>query len=141
MYLLVVLLVTALGGVFFFYSLKPETQVFHATVDRDCAPWDGPAFTIAVQYDATTVIYISIWKAPDIKLPSRYILTGNDGQTGYAYILPEVGPFEQLSGNVFLQSVSMDKPIEGRFSLKSEGGGQFDGRFVAEWKSEMMLCG
>jgi len=145
LYLLVVLFIIALGGVLYFYflkySLKPETQIFPATVDRDCAPWDGSAFTVTVQYDAMTEIYISIWKTPDIRFPSMYALPDDKGQVGYAYILPELDPFIVLSGDVYLQSVSVDKPIEGRFNLKSEGGERFEGRFIAKWGDKVMLCG
>jgi len=141
LYLLAVLFVIALGGVFFFYSLKPETQVFPATVNRDCAPWDGSAFTVTVQYDAMTEIYISIWRVPDIKFPSMYVLPDDEGQVGYGYILPELGPYTVLNGEVFLQSVSGDKPVEGRFNLKSERGERFEGRFIAEWEEKVILCG
>ena len=110
-------------------------------VSRSCAPWDGSAFSVTIQYDAMTEIYIDIWKVPDIKFPSTFMLPDNEGQVGYAYILPELDPFVQLSGEVFLQSVSVDKPIEGRFNLKSERGEHFQGRFVAEWEEKIVACG
>jgi len=88
-----------------------------------------------------TKVYIDIWKAPDIKYPSTFVLPVNEGQTDYAYILPELDPFVQLSGDVFLQSVNVDKTVEGRFRLKSERGEHFEGHFVAEWESKIVACG
>ena len=141
---MIVLFFIALSGAFYFYSLtleKPKLQVFPATVSRSCAPWDGSAFTVTVQYDVATDIYIDIWKAPDIRFPSAFMLPDDEGQIGYAYILPDLDPFVQLSGNVFLQSVSVDKPVEGRFRLKSEWGKHFEGHFVAEWEDKIVACG
>ena len=142
-YLLIVLLIIVLSGVFSFYSLREQEslQVYPATVNRDCAPWDGSAFTMTIQYDADTEIYISIWKAPDIKFPSTFVLPDNEGQVGNAYILPALDTYVVLNGEVFVQSVSVDKPVEGRFKLKSERGDLFEGRFKAEWGNEIIMCG
>ena len=34
----------------FMYSSRNQdvAQVFPATIDRDCAPWDGSAFTVSI---------------------------------------------------------------------------------------------
>lgn len=143
LFVLFVLVLLALGGIFFFYSQPDQepAQVFPATVNRDCAPWDGGAFTIAIQYDAVTTITVSIWKSPDIKLPSTFELPDDEGQVGNASLLTETGPYVQLSGEVFFQSVSMEKPLEGRFSFKSERGEVYEGQFIAEWGNLVVYCG
>ncbi|MDX1378380.1 MAG: hypothetical protein R3307_05995 [Anaerolineales bacterium] len=134
-----------LGITYFTYSArdKEPLQTFPATIDNDCAPWDGTAFTISVQYDPATVIYISIWRAPDIRFPSTFPMPDDveAEQDGYAYILPELGPFVPLNGEVSLERVEAGKPVEGRFSFTSGRGDHFEGQFIAEWGNEMVLCG
>jgi hypothetical protein len=143
LYLLIVLVIFALGGLFHFYSFsnKEPTQNFPATVNRDCAPWDGVAFSVMVEIDSRTTLYISIWRSPDIKFPSTFVLPENEGQIGNAYILPELGPYTPLNGDVWFQRVDEGLPIEGRFRFTSERGERFEGRFVAEWGSQMAYCG
>ena len=137
-----ILLLIALGGILVFRSLpKQELQVFPATVNRDCAPWDGAAFMISIQYDPVTTIMISIWKPPNIQLPFRFILPDGEGQVGNAYILSELGPYVQLNGEVSFESVEVGIPVAGRFSFTSERGGQFEGQFIAEWGEQVVMCG
>lgn len=141
--LLVILFVIALGGIFYFYSLpnqEPE-KLFPATVSRDCAPWDGAAFTIAVQYDPDTLVYISIWKSLNILVPSTFELPDEETQSGEAYILPASGMRVELSGKVWLQRAEEGMPVEGRFRLTSERGEAYEGGFVAEWESQTVYCG
>lgn len=141
--LLVILFIIALGGIFYFYSLPTHKseQASPATARRDCAPWDGAAFTVTVQYDADTIIYISIWKSPDIPFPSAFELPDTERQVGDAYILPEFGTRISLSGKVWFQLVGMGIPVEGRFRLTSERGAAYEGGFVAKWESQTVYCG
>lgn len=141
--LLALLFVIALGGIFYFYSFpdqEPE-QIVPATVSRDCAPWDGTAFTIAVQYDAKTIVYISIWRSPEIPFPSAFEVPDEERQVGEAYILPYSGMRVELGGKVWFQRVEEGMPIEGRFRLTSERGEAYEGGFAAEWKSQTVYCG
>ena len=132
-----------LGIALYTFSTRNQepAQVFPATVNRDCAPWDGAAFTVSVQMDGGTVIYISIWQAPDMLFPSTFLFPDETGQVGYAYILPELDPFIQLSGKVTFDRVSEGMPIAGRFSFTSERGEHFEGQFKAEWDNIIALCG
>jgi hypothetical protein len=116
-------------------------QTFSARINNDCAPWDGAAFTVSVQYDPQTVIYISIYQSPIIEFPSTFSIPDEYGQIVYAYILPELGPYTILNGKVSFQRVSVDEPVEGRFTFMSEGGEQFEGQFIAEWQNEVVYCG
>lgn len=141
--LLVTLFVIVLGGIFYFYSLpnqEPE-KIFPATVSRDCAPWDGSAFTVAIQYDAETIVFISIWKSPDIPSSSTFELPDENQQIGEAYLLPTSGMRIELNGKVWFQRVEEGMPIEGRFRLTSERGEAYEGGFTAEWESQMVYCG
>lgn len=141
--LLAILFVIALGGIFYFYSLpnqEPE-KIFPATVSRECAPWDGSAFTLAVQYNVDTIVYISIWQPPEIQLPSAFELPDAERQVGETYIFSESGMRIELSGKVWFQHVEEGAPIEGRFRLTSERGEAYEGGFTAEWESPTVYCG
>jgi len=141
--IVVALVILILGITWFSFSTRNQAsiQTFPATVNRDCAPWDGAAFTISIRYDPTTTITVSIWQSPDIHFPTTFSFPDETGQTGYAYVLPELDPLEELSGEVFFLRVDEGMPIEGRFNFTSERGGQFEGRFIAEWGNEVIYCG
>ena len=132
-----------LGIALFTFLMRNQepVQTLPAAVNRDCAPWDGAAFTVIIRYDAVTTITISIWKSPDFKFPSTFSLPDEAGQVGHAYVLSDVGSLVELNGDVSFQRVEEGMPLEGRLSFTSERGGQFMGRFVAEWGSQIVMCG
>ena len=129
-------------SIFTFTTRKQEpAQIFPATVNRDCAPWDGSAFSLSIRISDDTIIYISIWQSPDILFPKSFSFPDDTGQVGNATYQSVNGEYETLSGSVWFESVSEEKPIAGRFSLKSERGGQFEGQFIAAWTHHIVLCG
>jgi hypothetical protein len=125
------------------FSVRDQTpaQIFPATVNRDCAPWDGSAFSVSVPMSDGTTIDISIWRSPDIKFPVNFSFPDATGQAGNALLLLPVGLPEQLTGNVFLKRVDMEYSVEGKFDLMNEIGEQFKGKFVAEWGNMAVYCG
>ena len=143
LFILIVLGFIALGGIWYFSTLSKQgaTTVYPATINRDCAPWDGSAFTISIRYDPTTTITVSIWRTPEINIPTTFAFPDDTGEIGHVYILPELGPFQQLSGTVFLWHVDDEGPVEGRFELVTEAGQSFEGQFNAEWGEFVALCG
>jgi len=120
---------------------RQPARVFPATVNRDCAPWDGSAFTLSLRYDAVTTITVSIWKSPSFLLPVTFSFPDETMRLGTAYSVKEVDPLEMLTGRVTFQRVEQGIPIEGRFSFTSAGGEAYDGKFVAEWGSQQAYCG
>jgi len=137
------LLLLILGITWISFSTKNQAaiQVFNATINRDCAPWDGAAFTVSIPYDSGSVINISIWQSPDIKLPVTFSFPDETGQVGNAaYLLPS-GEYEQLSGKVLFHRVDEEMPVEGDFTFTSERGEQFKGKFKANWGDEIVMCG
>jgi hypothetical protein len=120
---------------------RQPAQIFPATIERDCAPWDGTAFTVSIRYDPTTTITISIWRSPDIKYPVTFIFPDDSGQGGTAYILPELDPLQPLSGRVSFWRVDGASPVEGAFDLLTDAGRRLKGKFVAEWGNEIVYCG
>ena len=136
-------MVALIGSMFFYFNSRENNyiDVFEATANQDCAPWDGSAFSLSVPYDTDTVIYISIWQVPDIKVPATFTFPNETGQNGHAYILPELDPFIQLSGEVLLQRAEYGSPVEGEFNLMDSSGDRFKGKFIAEWGGEVVYCG
>ena len=137
------LLILVLGIASFTFSTRNQqpVQVFPATINRDCAPWDGAAFTVSIPYDSGSVINISIWQSPDIKFPSTFSFPDETGQIGFAYTLPELDPLEELTGKVTFWRVEQDVPVEGEFNFMTQRGKQFNGKFKAEWGNEVVYCG
>jgi hypothetical protein len=138
-----VLLLIALGGIWFFTRGKTQTpsHIFPAAVNRDCAPWDGSAFTVSMPLRDGSDIAISIYRSPNIPFPTRYLFPDETMREGHALLLLPVGSPEALTGEVWLQRVDQGIPVEGRFRLRSEAGKQYEGRFVAEWGNEIVYCG
>lgn len=120
---------------------REPLQIFPATINRDCAPWDGAAFTLLIPYDSSTTISISVWQSPDIKLPVTISFPDETGQVGFAYILPELDPLQQLNGEISFWRVEDGTPVEGKFSFTTGSGQQFKGSFTAEWGNEVVYCG
>jgi len=132
-----------LGIALFAFSTRNQTpaHLLPAAVNRDCAPWDGSAFTVQIPWQHGDVIAISIWKAPDIKVPVTFSFPDNTGQVGNASYQLASGDYEQLSGTIFFWRVAEGRPVEGRFELVTEAGQRFEGQFKADWGDQMMMCG
>jgi hypothetical protein len=139
---LIFLFVIAAGSICFFSVMKNPTplQLFPAVIKRDCAPWDGSAFTISMPFEES-VINISIYRSPNIRLPVTFSIPDETVRDGNALLLRAAGFPEQLTGKVWFPYVDEGKTVEGRFSLTSESGQQFDGKFVAEWENQAVYCG
>ena len=142
LYALLVFALIALGALWVFSTLETQesTPVFSATIQRDCAPWDGSAFAVSIPV-AGSVIGISIYQSPDIKLPVKFSFPDDTGQVGNALLVFPAGTPEQLTGKVSFQRVEQATPVEGEFDLLTEMGERFNGRFMAEWNNQPVYCG
>jgi len=143
LYAVIVFVVVAFSGLWFLSTIEDQepAQVFPASINYDCAPWDGAAFTVSVPYNSTSTITISIWEAPDRFLPSTFSFPDESGGVGNAlHVLPS-GEYEQLMGKVSFGRVQAGRSVKGGFNLMSESGEQFKGRFEAQWGNEMAYCG
>ena len=132
-----------LGTFLFVLSTQKQEppQIFPATINRDCAPWDGSAFTMSIPLNDGTVIDISIWQAPDINFPVTFSFPDHTGQVGNALLIHEVDLPEPLNGKAFFWRVNQDGLVEGRFDFVTEAGRGFKGQFKAEWGDEIVYCG
>ena len=115
-------------------------QIFPATINRDCAPWDGSAFTVSIPMQGSG-ISISIYQSPDIKLPTAFLFPDDTLSVGNALLILPIGSPEPLTGKVTFQRVGQDIPVEGQFDLVTNTGEHFKGKFIATWKNEMIYCG
>jgi hypothetical protein len=141
-YALLIFLLVVLGGAWLFsaWGRQESLPIFPATVGRDCAPWDGPAFTVSIPVEES-VIVISMSRAPDRSLPVTFSFPDETMRAGNAFLLLPAGLPEQLTGNVTFWRVDPGLPVEGTFAFRSETGGQFEGRFKAEWDRQPVYCG
>jgi len=137
--LLVVLFVIMLST---FYKRSQELEpAFSATINRDCAPWDGGAFTVKIPISKSGSLIISIWQPPEIIFPITFSFPNDTLPVGNVLLIPQFGPPQPLMGEAQFQSVREGKPVEGRFSLTSERGEAFDGSFIANWENQIVFCG
>lgn len=137
-------LLLIIGSLLLFMLFKDEpnnTRTLPATINRDCAPWDGAAFTIKIPLDDENIIDISIWKSPDIKLLTAFSFPDETGQVGNVLLMHRSGLPDRLSGKIFLMQVDPNLPVEGQFDLQDGNGTHFKWKFKAEWKHPMILCG
>jgi len=142
LYLMLGVLTLAAGLIWLLFSTQEESRtVFNATLTRDCAPWDGAAFTVSIPYDRTTTVTISIWRSPDIKFPVAFSFPDQTGRLGFAYSLSQLDPLEPLAGRVSFTRVEQGSPVRGEFNLSTENGRQFQGKFSADWGNIYAMCG
>ena len=115
--------------------------MFPAVVNRDCAPWDGSAFTVSIPWHAGASIAISVYRSPDIQFPTSLSFPDASMDEGHALLLLPTGGPEPLTGKTWLERVDQEAPVEGRFQFRSEAGIEYEGRFTAEWGNEIVYCG
>jgi hypothetical protein len=139
----IALLIIVVGLIWFVSRLKNEepTQLYPATINRDCAPWDGMAFTVSIPWSEAVSIDISIYQSPQILHPVTFSFPDETLRDGNALLLLPVGSPESLSGKVFFERVEPGRIVEGRFDLISAWGEKFKGKFRAEWGSQVVYCG
>ena len=127
-------------------SATAQAPTSAAIAWRDCAPWDGPAFTVAVgrpgapEVDrARPWLWISIWHPPDARRPVTYQFPDTDGKTGA--VLYRGTAFPSVTGTVTFPRLAFGEDIDGSFDLVAPGGERLAGRFRGRWSPEVALCG
>ena len=135
-------LLFALGISLFLVSAQNREPAPHypATVYRDCAPWDGGAFTLSIPLERS-VIQISIYRSPDIRFPITFSFPDETMETGNAMLMLPVGRPTQLKGKVSFPRVGPGSPVEGQFDLLTDTGQHFKGKFKAVWENTTVYCG
>lgn len=138
----VVVLLLLIGAALFMYLKWDDAPLptFPASVERDCAPWDGAAFTVSIPLEDET-IKVSIYQPPDIQRFVRFSFPDETMSEGHALLLLPIALPEPLTGQVSFQRVEQGVPVDGQFDLSTEAGRNFKGAFVAEWGNEIVYCG
>jgi hypothetical protein len=142
LYIAIVLLIFILDLAWFTFSTRnqePE-QIFAATINRDCAPWDGSAFSVSIPVEGS-VIHISIYQPPNVNHQTAFSFPDETLSMGNAILVTSVSSSEQLTGKVSFSRVEQGLPVEGAFELVTEVDEQFKGKFVAHWGNENIYCG
>ncbi len=119
-----------------------------AQIWNDCAPWDGPAFTITVPLarrsaEAPTILTIAIWEPADGRTPLSFVFPRDGARAqGSVTLQPRPGVSGLMSGQVRFRSLHSRQPVEGSFDLVSKGGEIVRGTFRARWvDGQRVLCG
>lgn len=135
-----ILIITAIAWYAFAARNQRPVQIVSATINRDCAPWDGSAFTVSVPMQGKGIT-ISIYRAPDLILPATFVFPDDTLNIGNALLILPIGSPEPLAGKVHFERVGQDIPVEGKFDLVTNTGEHFKGKFIAEWGNKIIYCG
>jgi hypothetical protein len=120
--------------------------VLQGEARRDCAPWDGPAFTLmlpapGVGGSRDLSLRISIWQAPAIRTP-RTLPLPVGAKLGGAVLQPPRGQVQLLQGSVTIDKGVPEAPVQGQFDLTTPQGVRYRGRFRAPWDGGVQArCG
>ena len=135
------LVVAIILWIYFTTQAGGDSTIFEASVNQDCAPWDGMAYTITIPFHAGSMIDVSIWQSPDFQFPVTYSFPDSSSRVGTAGYKSASGSVQQVSGKIILQPFEVGSPINGMFNFTSEDGEQFKGNFKAEWGNQDTACG
>jgi len=141
-FLLTVALLTLVLGIALLTFLRQGEEpahVYPATIDRDCAPWDGAAFTVTIPLDKGS-LQISIYRSPELRLPATFTFPDETLMEGSASLLLPIAMPEPLNGRVSFLRVEHGIPVEGAFDLVTQSGREFKGKFQAEWGNQVVYC-
>lgn len=126
-----------------------------ATVERDCAPWDGAAFGLWIPAEnfggkPDSWIYLRIWHQPEKSRTTFFFpdKTGKNGRVIYYLdlkspqsIVWQKQPRQELNGQVHFIRVNEKESVLGEFDFLSEGNIHLKGNFEAQWINKIVLCG
>jgi hypothetical protein len=119
--------------------------VLQGLARSDCAPWDGPAFTVLLPVRTASStegfpLRISIWEAAAIEAPRDFRFP-RDARLGAAVLEPPRGQAQLLKGSVHFDKAVPGTAVRGRFDLTAPQGGRFRGSFAAPWRAVQTRCG
>ena len=135
-------------------ALPQHHKSMHAFAERDCAPWDGPAFAIWIpaQHVGGPVnawIYLRIWRRPEDSLsrfsfPDKTMRIGSvmyfQGLKSPQSLKWSTQPRQQLSGTVHFSRVGPHQSILGELDFRTDQNASLRGRFEAQWRQGRTTC-
>ena len=122
--------------------------------EKDCAPWDGPAFGLWIPGEGLggtplSWIYLRIWKKPERSL-GRFTFPDKTLKIGAViYFLNLKSPAavdwlsqprQQLKGSVRFSRVNTDQNVLGDIDFVSDKNVHLSGRFEAKWIRTNLPC-
>lgn len=123
-----------------------QPEVLPAVAWHDCAPWDGPSFTIAVgQPGAKSVdterpwLQIAVWHPAESRHGVTYRFPDTDGTTGA--VTYGGTAFPSSKGTVTFAPVGAANDVDGSFDLVTPDGRHLAGRFHGTWEPRAAMCG
>lgn len=126
--------------------LAVQPALSPAVAWRDCAPWDGAAFTVAVgrpgQKDvdrAQPWLRIAIWHEASIRNPVTYRFPDTDGKTGAVQYGGTA--FPSVTGTVSFTRAVFGDDLDGSFAFVAPDGQKIVGRFHGRWSPDVAVCG
>lgn len=132
---------------------KTKTSML-GIAEKDCAPWDGPAFGLWLPGEGLggptkSWIYLRIWKEPGKSL-GRFTFPDKSLKVGTViYLLKLESPKmidwqnqsrQQLKGSIRFSRVSTDQNILGELDFISEKNIHLRGKFEAKWILTNLPC-
>jgi len=119
----------------------PQDPALAATINRDCGPADGPAFTLTVPMHGRGEVRISIWKPPRIAGRAQFLLRESTDTQGSANLFVSPQELIPLAGSVVFDGVDVQRPVYGSFRFMSPSGDAIQARFAALWTDLPVYCG
>ena len=128
-------------------SRQGDVSTFYAEIQRDCAPWDGAAFSVSIQPVAglkkidVPFIHVAIWQAPNLRGSAKFAFPDLTGKIGAAYIQTRSESVTPLRGTISFRRVMPNEIVEGQFDFLDPNGKRYSGKFAATWNGKIALCG
>lgn len=120
----------------------PASATTRSTIQRTCAPWDGPAFTLVLYpgVDEYPRSHVSIY-APLPTNPEVFTVSDGTQRVGFAARCQRQGACSPArSFELHLQAVDPAGTVSGTLRL-IHGGQQLNYVFSARWLPNAALCG
>jgi hypothetical protein len=135
----------------------PQFRAPSAIAERDCAPWDGPAFGVwipgeGVGAPSRSWIYLRIWQSPETSAGRFTFPDRAPRQRGAVRLFLDLDapkkidwktqPRQELTGTVRFTRVGRTADVEGELDAVTDRGLRLKGRFSARWiDSPGLVCG
>ena len=123
--------------------------------EKDCAPWDGPAFGLWIPAASLggaddSWIYLRIWRQPEQSAGLfQFPLTASRSQGAVTYLLElpspqairwQSQPRQDLSGHVRFDRINRREAVRGELDFRSDQKVHLRGPFVARWLPGSRPC-
>ena len=120
----------------------------YGTMQRSCAPWDGPAIAITLTSEpaqckrvSEPYISIAIWRGLPIHAGQVVNLDAGSGAGSVARCTKEGDCKLTQSATIVFDKYQEGASAAGHYELQFKGGEILKGSFEVKWCEERVLCG